>query len=87
MNDLKRISTTESGQGLYLFPHAGHLFYFEKVGPRAIRLHMVDVMTDVDQRWDEWSTFDELPATVRSAIVRSPWRMRPQKTTLEGAMS
>lgn len=86
MNDLERIGTTQSGNALMLFPSDGVLFYFQVVDYGSIRLHSVDTLEGASTDCDERSTFDELPAPVRSAIVRSNYRMRSTKTTLEGAM-
>ena len=87
MNDLKRIDTLDNGNALLFYPSNGVLFYFEKIDYDRIRLYSVDVLSGTETDCDEFSTFDELPNPVRAAIVRSPYRMRDKKTTLEGAMS
>jgi len=86
MNDLERIGTTDAGNALFLFPCNGVLFYFEAVDYSTIRIHTVDCLEGAETDCDEFSTFEELPRSVRKAITRSQYRMRSTKTTLEGVM-
>jgi len=62
------------------------LYYFEAVEWDTIRLYSVDTVSDVEQEYNEWTSFESLPAPVRKAITRSQYRMRSTKATLEGAM-
>ena len=86
MNDIEYIDTLDSGNSLLFYPCNGVLFYFEKIDYSTIRLHTVDTLDGVETDCDEFSTFEELPESVRAAIARSDYRMRSTKATLEGAM-
>ncbi len=87
MNDLEYMRTLENGNKILYFPHDGHIFHFEVIDHSTIRIHDVDVLSDVQRVYDQWADFENLPAPVRAAISRSHYRMRSTKATLEGAMS
>ena len=86
MNELQYIDTLDNGNSLLFYPHGGHLYYFEAVEWDTIRLYSVDTVSDVEQEYDEWTSFESLPAPVRRAIVTSQYDMRSTKSTLTGAM-
>jgi len=86
MNELRRIDTLDNGNGLLFYPHGGHLFYFEAVSRDSIRLHTVDVLENQERVYDEWTSFENLPAPVRRAISTSSYRMRSTASTLAEAM-
>lgn len=86
MNSLERIGTTDAGNALLFYPHDGHLVYFEAIEWDTLRLHTVDTLEGVEREFDEFSSFEELPAPVRRAVSTSNYRMRSTKHTLEGVM-
>lgn len=86
MNDLKRIDTLENGNPLLFYPHNGHLFYFEATSYESIRLYMVDTVEDVEQEYDEYTKFEDLPAGVRRVISTSKYRMQSTVTDVLEAM-
>jgi len=87
MNELHRTDTTEAGNAVFTFPLNGHVFKFEKISYDELRLMTVVTLEGVEREYDEFSTFEELPAPVRRAVSVSNYRMRSTKTTLEGAMA
>lgn len=86
MNELQYIDTLENGNSLLFFPHGGHLFYWEAIDWGVIRLHTVDTVSDEDQEYTVWDSFEDLPARVRQAVSTSQYDMRSTKATLEGVM-
>lgn len=87
MNDLQYIDTLENGNSLLFYPCNGTLFYFEAIDYSTIRLHTVDTLEGAETDCTEFSSFEDLPESVRAAISRSQYRMRSTKATLVGAMS
>jgi hypothetical protein len=87
MNDLEYVDTLENGNTLLFYPHDGVLYYFQVVDRQSITLHNVDTVGDTETDRDVWTPFEGLPASVRKAIIRSDYRMRNAKGSLEGAMS
>jgi len=86
MNELEYIGTNDSGNSLFFFPCNGHMFTFEVVSPDAIRIHAVSTCQGVEREFDEFSSFEQLPSSVRSAISTSPYRMQSTVTEAIEAM-